>query len=460
MADYVFDDNGNLTMLDNQKIGSTVRSYGYTYDENGMRTSMTDNDGVHNYVYDTLYQIIQATHPSVPNPLEQFTYDAAGNRLADLTHTNYQYNELNQLIEDDSCMYNYDADGNMTTKISKNTGDTTRFEWDIENKLVEVRKPGMIAKYTYDALGRRMSKTVNGETKKFGYDGNDLILEMNSQDSIIADYTHGPGIDNPLTMNRAGKNYYYAKDGLGSVTALTDSIGSVVHEYKYSVFGKIVEETGDSIENPFAYTSRELDKETGLIYCRARTYNTDIGRFLSQDPIGFSGLDYNLYRYVWNSPENWTDPFGLFKIQIVERGTRSGTPFGATATITGDNGQTVTVPASTWSNPESFYNDPSRIPQSIQEGTYNAVYSPTGHHKEEPGVRIEDGGKVPTLGPNPEHGGASYAVGVNIHEAYSTTNRGSRGCPTIHPDYAPSVWGVLQPGERGTVTIKREVPCQ
>jgi YD repeat-containing protein len=95
---------------------------------------------------------------SPPNALEQFTYDTAGNRLTDLTHTNYQYNELNQLIEDDSCMYNYDADGNMTTKISKNTGDTTTFVWDIENKLVEVRKPGMIAKYTYDALGRRMSK--------------------------------------------------------------------------------------------------------------------------------------------------------------------------------------------------------------------------------------------------------------------------------------------------------------
>lgn len=127
--------------------------------------------------------------------------DPVGNRLSDLTHTDYQYNELNQLIEDDSCTYAYDADGNMARKISRNTGDTTRFEWDIENKLVEVRKPGMIAKYTYDALGRRMSKTVNGETKKSGYDGNDLILEMNGQDSILANYTHGPGVDDPLMMN-------------------------------------------------------------------------------------------------------------------------------------------------------------------------------------------------------------------------------------------------------------------
>jgi RHS repeat-associated protein len=257
-----------------------------------------------------LYQIIQATHPSIPNPLEQFTYDTTGNRLTDLTHTNYQYNELNQLIEDDSCMYTYDADGNMTTKTSRNTGDTTHFVWDIENKLTEVRKPGMIAKYTYDALGRRMSKTVNGETKKFGYDGVNLILEMNETDSIVADYTHGPGVDNPLMMNRAGKNYYYAKDGLGSVTALTDSTGSVIHEYKYSVFGKIVEETGDSAENPFTYTSREYDKETGNYFYRARYYNPDLGRFISEDPIGFRSGDNNFYRYVQNSGINFRDPLG------------------------------------------------------------------------------------------------------------------------------------------------------
>jgi YD repeat-containing protein len=78
-----------------------------------------------------------------------------------------------------------DADGNMTAKIDKRSGDTTHFEWDIENKLTEVRKPGMIAKYTYDALGRRMSKTVNGQTKKFGYDGQNLILELDTSDLIL-----------------------------------------------------------------------------------------------------------------------------------------------------------------------------------------------------------------------------------------------------------------------------------
>jgi RHS repeat-associated protein len=155
-----------------------------------------------------------------------------------------------------------------------------------------------------------MSKAVNGVTKKFGYDGVDLILEMNDKDSILADYTHSPGIDNPLMMNRAKKNYYYAKDGLGSVTALTDSTGAVVHEYKYLVFGNVVEETGENVENPFTYTSRELDRETGLMFYRARYYKSTVGRFISEDPIGFSGGDFNLYRYVGNSAATYGDPSG------------------------------------------------------------------------------------------------------------------------------------------------------
>jgi len=184
--------------------------------------------------------------------------------------------------------------------------------WDIENKLIEVRKSGIIARYTYDALGRRIGKEVNGVTKQFRYDGEDLIMEMNSDDSITASYTFGPGIDNPLMMNRNDNNYYYLKDGLGSVTALTDSTSNIIKEYKYSVFGKIVEETGDStLENPFTYTAREYDKETGNYYYRARYYSPEMGRFISEDRIRFSAGDINFYRYVFNNVSNFIDPFGL-----------------------------------------------------------------------------------------------------------------------------------------------------
>jgi len=306
-ANYTFDDNGNLTGLDYRNGASSVRSYNYTYDKNSMRDTMIDNDGVHAYGYDQLYQVISATHPTVQNPLEQFQYDQVGNRLGnDRVH-----NELNQLTEDDSCWYNYDADGNMTEKISKSTGDTTYFIWDIENKLAEVRKPGMIARYAYDPLGRRVRKTVNGVVKEMRYDGQDLIMEMDENDVITASYTFGPGIDNPLLMTRNGNSYYYVKDGLGSVSAITSESGNVLQEYRYSVFGEIVEQTADSIENPFTYTAREYDTETGNYYYRARYYDGGIGRFLSEDYVRRQG-EPNLYGYVRNNSINFIDPQGEF----------------------------------------------------------------------------------------------------------------------------------------------------
>jgi len=311
-AHYAFDDNGNLTDLHYQRNdGSTVQRFQYSYDPNNMRTSMTDNDGTHDYAYDALYQITQATHPSVQNPLEQFSYDAAGNRLSDNVKSAYQYNELNQLTEDDSCTYDYDADGNMISKVSKTTDDSTVYTYDIENKLVQVRKPGMLAKYSYDALGRRMCKEVNGEKTQFRYDGQNLILEMNANDSITANYTFGPGIDNPLMIHRQDANYYCIKDGLPNTTALSDSVAAIAKKYQYTVFGQIIIEAGTDIASPFAYTCREYDIETGNYYYRERYYDARIGRFLSEDPIKLQGGDINFYRYVWNIPVYFLDPYGL-----------------------------------------------------------------------------------------------------------------------------------------------------
>jgi len=308
VANYDFDDNGNLTDLHYQKgDGSTLQRFQYDYDKNRMRTAMTDNDGLHNYFYDSIYQVIGATHPTPPRPLEQFQYDAVGNLLGG----GRVHNGLNQLVEDDSCWYLYDLDGNMTSKVSKTTGDSTKFTWDIENRLIRAEKPGTVAECMYDALGRRMRKTVNGGVHEYRYDRENLIFEMNDAGETVGSYAFGPGIDNPIMITSGAKSYCYVRDGLGSVTALTDTIGDLVKEYAYSSFGAVVKEAGIGILNPFAYTSREWDEDVGLYYYRARYYDAQIGRFLNQDPIGFKAGDINVYRYVWNSPLNAVDPSGL-----------------------------------------------------------------------------------------------------------------------------------------------------
>jgi len=66
------------------------------------------------------------------------------------------------------------------------------------------------------------------------------------------------------------------------------------------------------INQPYGYTGREHDRETGLRYYRARYYDGEVGRFISIDPISFLGGDVNLYGYVWESPTNWTDSSGLW----------------------------------------------------------------------------------------------------------------------------------------------------
>jgi len=74
--------------------------------------------------------------------------------------------------------------------------------------------------------------------------------------------------------------YYYHYDGLGSVVALSNSSGNSSYSYEYSAFGQPFGSDPNFTANPYLFTGRRFDYETGLYYYRARYYNPYIGRFL------------------------------------------------------------------------------------------------------------------------------------------------------------------------------------
>jgi RHS repeat-associated protein len=142
------------------------------------------------------------------------------------------------------------------------------------------------------------------------YDGDDIIAEYDAAGTLIASYIHGPGVDEPIQMTRGGSTYFYTMDGLGSVRDLTNASQTIVEQYSYDSFGNLT--APPTTGNPYTFTAREYDPETGLLFYRARYYDPKVGRFLQQDPKGFDGGDVNFYAYVASNPINAVDPMGLY----------------------------------------------------------------------------------------------------------------------------------------------------
>jgi RHS repeat-associated protein len=175
--------------------------------------------------------------------------------------------------------------------------------------MVSVQPPNNSTfSFKYDPSGRRIQKS-GASTTNYVYDGANVIEEVDQNGNLLAKYSQGAGIDEPLSELRSGAISYYEQDGIGSVTSLSGNGGALANTYAYDSFGNLTNSTG-TVTNPYQYTGRDYDPETGLRDYRARYYDATTGRFISEDPLGFkAGIDF--YSYVENSPTNGIDPFGL-----------------------------------------------------------------------------------------------------------------------------------------------------
>jgi RHS repeat-associated protein len=202
----------------------------------------------------------------------------------------------------------YDANGNTLTK--SDSSGTTQYTWDFDNRLASVTVPNVgTTSFRYDPFGRRVQKSGPNGTTNFLYDGHNVLGEVDNTGSVLARYTQPEYLDEPLSQLRSGTTSYYHQDALRSVTSLSNGAGALAKTYSFDSFGNSTASTG-TLTNPFQYTGREFDSETGLYFNRARYFDPLRGRFISEDPARFFG-GFNFYTYVDNDPVDWTDPTGL-----------------------------------------------------------------------------------------------------------------------------------------------------
>ncbi|WP_164103003.1 RHS repeat-associated core domain-containing protein [Candidatus Laterigemmans baculatus] len=334
-TEYAYDALNRLTDLRHKNGSTDVAFYEFSYDLSDRITSIRDVDGLTVYAYDNRHQLIGADRGTGdPRGDESYVYDANGNRIDSHLHgSGYVTGAGNRLLSDGVYDYAYDAEGNLVLRTEIASGNYREFLWDHRNRLVSVVDktaagiPTQEVAFRYDALNRRISKSVDttpedavdAAVTHFVYDREDVILDFVDSDGsgpnaavLEQRYLHGPAIDQVLAQDGGeGDVQWHLTDHLGTVRDLVDAAGVVANHITYDAFGNILSQTNATVDSRYAFTGREYDQETSRSYYRARYYDSSIGRFISEDPIGFRSNDTNFYRYVDNAPVRFGDPSGL-----------------------------------------------------------------------------------------------------------------------------------------------------
>ncbi len=251
---------------------------------------------------------------------EEFRYDAAANRL-NFNTSRFDHVKDNRLKQWANHEYKYDAWGNLIEKVVGIVRWQT-FTYDCENRLVKTEtiadtQVESTSSYQYDSLGRRVAKQseIKDQTdhKRFLWQGLRMLREESPGQSSL--YIYEPGSYAPLARvdEKEGevenKVYYFHTDQIGTPLEMTDAEGQIVWQAKYRAWGSVEKLVVNEVEQNLRFQGQYFDVETGLHYNTFRYYDPEIGRFITQDPIGLEG-GFNLYGYCRN-PTAWVDPLGL-----------------------------------------------------------------------------------------------------------------------------------------------------
>ena len=362
--------------------GAVVSSYGYAYDGNGNRVGQTEVNGgsaeTTAYAYDPADRLL-AVH--YPDRSVAYTFDSVGNRLTEettapagtlLAAKTYGYDARDRLtsITDSvdpsrAASYTWDANGNQTSETR--AGLVTEYLYDARDQLTEVRRAGsLFESYGYDYKGLRVRKSGAAGVVRYVYDDASVLLQTDAAGNTLAKYDYGP--DRLLSLAHATEGrQYYLFDGLGSVVDLMRPDGALQARYQYDAWGNLRSTAGSSF-NVFGFTGHERDEATGLYYFKARYYDPETGRFLTEDPFGGTREQppsLHQYLYAYQNPTVYTDPTGR---QNEDNDPQSGRqeinvpagqpiPPGYTATGILSDGSRMAVPRMSHSAPKEEEDD-------------------------------------------------------------------------------------------------------
>lgn len=341
---YGYDSAGRLQTI-SQTTGGVTELFTYGYDTLSRRTQLQrQSNGVGivttDYEYDEISRLKRLKHTRVSTGTlhEDFQYEynlddeitkitsLASAPLTPQSKTATTADAANRIVQFGAASYSFNQEGQTTAKTD--VSGTTSYQWDARGRLTRATLPsGQSVDYGYDALGRRVNRAASGLTATFQYDAADVVVDRVSDGSAY-DYINGLDIDDKLRQSGGSwGTMNFLQDNLGNTVGLVGISGGLVESnQQYDVFGS----SAGSARTRYGYTGRERDELSGLMHYRARWYDSQQGRFISEDPIGFAG-GTNLFVYVGNNPVSYIDPSGYILLNLVT-GVIGGT-IGAGASV-------------------------------------------------------------------------------------------------------------------------------